>query len=100
MLPVVVVYFGALDPAASFVPVHLGQTAALLVRVPDLVAACLVRALGQPVVRPAGVAVLAAGVFAGAAVLVAPVGVVPQSVPESVVPVAGTLAVLQLNRAV
>ena len=78
VLPVVVVYSGALDLAASSALVHLAQTVVLLEHVVDLVVACLV-----------GVADLARFVVVGL-----------QSVLESVEPVAGMLVAPHLTRAV
>ena len=66
----------------------------------DLVVACLVRALSQIAVHLADVADLVAELSVGVADLARLAVVVLQSVLESVVLVAGTLAVLQLNRAV
>ena len=66
----------------------------------DLVAACLVRALSQIAVHLAGVADLVVGVSAGAVDLARLTVAVPQSVLESVVPVAGMFVVPQPARVV
>ena len=67
---------------------------------PDLVAACPERALSQIAVHLAGVADLVVGVSAGAVDLARLAVAVPQSVLESVVPVAGMLVAPHLTHAV